>query len=25
LAVWCKACANKATNKCHRRRTAVRK
>ncbi len=24
LAVWCKACANKATNKCHRRGTVVR-
>jgi hypothetical protein len=24
LAVWCKECSDKATNKCHRRRTVVR-
>ncbi len=24
LQFWCKACANKATNKCHRRETVVR-
>ncbi|MFB0554221.1 MAG: hypothetical protein ACETWQ_13015 [Phycisphaerae bacterium] len=25
LAVWCKECSDKATNKCRRRRMAVRK